>query len=108
MASYLLFESQDPTESAQVPHHYELAAGLKAQRNEVTLFLVQNGVTAARRSLRSDALARLIGSGVEVLADDFSLRERGIVASRLVSGVKVVTLDDALDQFAEGRRALWL
>ena len=86
MARYLLFESQEPFESAQVQHHYEVAAGLKAQRNEVTLFLVQNGVTAARRSLRSDALARLIDSGVEVLVDDFPLRERGIVASRASSG----------------------
>jgi predicted peroxiredoxin len=107
MASYLLFESQEPFQSAEVPRHYELAAGLKAQGNQVTLFLVQNGVTAARRSVQSDALARLVEKGVEVLADDFSLRERGIAPSRLATGVKVAPLDDAVDQLAEGRKALW-
>ena len=108
MASYLLFESQEPFESAEVPHHYGLAAGLRAQGNEVTLFLVQNGVLAARRSARSEALSRLAQSGVEVLADDFSLRERGLTASRLAAGVKVAALDAALDQLAGGRKALWL
>jgi predicted peroxiredoxin len=108
MGSYLLFESQEPFESAEVPRHYELAAGLKAQGNQVTLFLVQNGVLATRRSVRPDGVARLVEAGVEVLADDFSLKERGIAASRLATGVKVASLDAALDQFAEGRKALWL
>ena len=108
MDSYLLFESQGPFESAQVPLHYQLAAGLKKQGNQVTLFLVQNGVTAARRSLRSEGLARLIEAGVEVLADDFSLREIGIPSSRLAAGVKVANLDVAMDQLAEGRKALWM
>jgi len=108
MDSYLLFESQGPLESAQVPLHYELAAGLKKAGNKVTVFLVQNGVTAARRGLRTDAVARVVEAGVEVLADDFSLRECGIPPSRLAAGVKVANLDMAMDQLAEGRKALWL
>jgi predicted peroxiredoxin len=108
MASYLLLESQEPFESAEVPHHYQLAAGLKAQGNQVTLYLLQNGVLAARRSVQSEALSRLASSGVEILADDFSLRERGIPSSRLVSGVSVSSIDAVVDQLAEGRKALWL
>ena len=108
MGSYVLFESQDPLESAQVPSHYELAAALKKAGNQVTMFLVQNGVLGARRALRSQGVPGLVEAGVEVLADDFSLRERGISASRLSPGVKVATIDDALDQFAAGRKALWL
>ena len=108
MDSYLLFESQGAFESAQVPLHYQLAAGLKKAGNKVTVFLVQNGVTAARRGLSTDALARLIEAGVEVLADEFSLRECGIPSSRLAAGVKVANLDVAMDQFAEGRKALWM
>ena len=46
-------------------------------------------------------------AGVQVLADDFSLRERGIVAQRLVSGVKPSPLDVVIDQLAEGRKVLW-
>ena len=108
MPSYLLFESKEPFESAEVPHHYQLAADLKAHGSQVTVFLVQNGVAAARRSVRSDAFAQLIESGVEVLADDFSLRERGIPASRRAAGVKVAPVDVALDKLAEGHKALWL
>ena len=108
MESYLLFESQDPLESAQVPRHYELAAALKAEGNRVTMFLVQNGVFAARRSLRSEGVLQLLAAGIEVLADDFSLKERGIGPSRLSPGIKVASIDDALDQFAAGRKALWL
>src|SRR5690348_12451362 len=103
MPSYLLFESNDPFESSTVPRHYELAGGLKAQGNLVTLFLIQNGVVAARRSLKSEAIAQLVHSGVEILADDFSLRERGITASRLAAGVKIATVDDAVEKLAEGR-----
>jgi len=108
MGSYLLFESQEPFESAEVPRHYELAAGLKARGNQVTVFLVQNGVFAARRRVYSDGIRRLIEAGVDVLADDFSVKERGLAASRLAAGVRVASLDAALEQFAEGRTALWL
>jgi predicted peroxiredoxin len=107
MDSYLLFESQEPFESAEVPRHYQLIAGLKARGNQVTLFLVQNGVFAARRRVHSDGIRRLIEAGVEVV-DDFSVKERGLAASRLAAGVKVASLDAVLDQFAEGRKALWL
>ena len=107
MSAYLLIESLDPFESNDVAHYYDLAAGLAREGNEVTLFLVQNGVLAARRSARSDALRTLAGLGVEVLADEFSLRERGIRADRLASGVKSAPLDVVVDQLAGGRKALW-
>jgi len=42
-----------------------------------------------------------------VLADEFSLRERGIAANRLAGGVSASPLDVVVDQLAEGRKALW-
>ena len=107
MNKYLLIASRDPFESNDVSHFYDLAKGLVRDGNQVTLFLVQNGVLAARKSTRSDALRALADAGVQVLADDFSLRERAIPASRLVSGVKPSPLDVVIDQLAEGRKALW-
>ena len=107
MANYLLFESQEPFESAEVQRHYELAAGLMREGNQVTVFLIQNGVLAARRSEASQGLAALARAGVLVLADDFSLKERGIPPSRLAEAVKIASLDQAVDQIAEGRKALW-
>ena len=107
MSKYLLIESRDPFESGDVPYFYDLATGLAKAGNEVTLFLVQNGVLAARRDARADGLHAVAQAGVQVLADDFSLRERGIPAGRLVSGVKAGPLDVVIDQLAEGRKALW-
>ena len=84
-----------------------MAKNLKAEGNEVTLFLVQNGVLPARPSTESAGLADLAKAGVEVLADEFSLGERGISSDRLVNGVKASPLDVVIDQMAEGRKVLW-
>lgn len=107
MGKYLLIESRDPFDSNDVAHYYELAAGLRREGNDVTLFLVQNGVLPARRSGRSDLLVRVAQAGVEVLADDFSLRERGIDAASLVPGVKAAPIDVVVDRLVEGYKAMW-
>ena len=107
MESYLLFESQEPVECAQVPRHYALAAGLKKEGNRVTLFLVQNGVLPVRAGARSADLTSLAGAGVRVLADSFSLKERGIDENRLASGVAAAPLDVVLDALAEGAKVVW-
>lgn len=107
MAKYLLIESRDPFDAGDVENYYDLAAGLAKDGNTVTLFLVQNGVLPARPSARSKALSALAAAGVQILADEFSLRERGIPAGRLVAGVKPAPLDVVIDQLSEGRKALW-
>jgi predicted peroxiredoxin len=107
MAKYLLIESRDPFDSNDVAAEYELAKALVKEGNEVTLLLVQNGVLPARPSARSAALADLGKAGVEVLADDFSLRERGIAQDRLAAGVKSSPIDVVVEALAEGRRVLW-
>ncbi len=107
MGQYLLIESRDPFDSGDSQNFYDLAAGLAKDGHSVTLFLVQNGVLPARQSSKSDALAALAGDGVEVLADEFSLQERGISSNRLATGVKPAPLDVVVDQLADGRKALW-
>jgi sulfur relay (sulfurtransferase) complex TusBCD TusD component (DsrE family) len=107
MAKYLLIESRDPFETNDVAYFLDLATGLVKEGNTVTLFLVQNGVLPARPSTRSKALSALSTAGVQVLADEFSLRERGIPANRLAAGIKAAPLDVVIDQLAEGRKALW-
>ncbi len=108
MAKYLLIESHDPFSTNGVMQHYELASSLVREGNDVTLFLVQNGVLPARRSALSEPLEAAAKAGVEVLADEFSLRERGIAAGRIAPGVKSAALDVVVDQLAEGRKAVWL
>ena len=105
MAQYLLIESRDPFESHDVGYYYDLAKGLAGDGSEVTLFLVQNGVLAARPSAHSAALGELVQSGVKVLADDFSLQERGI--SKLAEGISAAPIDAVVDRLAAGHKTLW-
>jgi sulfur relay (sulfurtransferase) complex TusBCD TusD component (DsrE family) len=105
MAQYLLIESRDPFESRDVSYYYDLAKALVADGSQVTLFLVQNGVLAARPSAHSATLSALAQSGVAVLADDFSLQERGI--TKLTEGVATAPIDVVVDQLAAGHKTLW-
>jgi predicted peroxiredoxin len=105
MARYLIIESRDPFESNDVGQNYVLAADLARAGNEVTVFLVQNGVLPARAGSRSDRFDALVASGVTVLADDFSLKERAI--DRLVDGIEPAPLEVVVDALADGVKTIW-
>jgi predicted peroxiredoxin len=107
MSQYLMIESRDPFECNEARNFYELAAGLARAGNQVRLFLVQNGVLPARRSTRSDLLARAAEAGVEILADDFSLRERGISPTRLLAGLESAAIDLVVDRLVAGDKVIW-
>jgi sulfur relay (sulfurtransferase) complex TusBCD TusD component (DsrE family) len=107
MAQYLLIESRDPFESNDTGYLYRLAATLARKRHEVTLFLVQNGVLPARANATAGGFDELAAAGVRVLADEFSLRERGIVGTRLASTVAAADLDVVIDGLADGHTTLW-
>ena len=107
MSHYLLVESRDPFESGDVEFCYDLAARLVGQGDQVTIFLVENGVLPARVGAKSEPLSALAKMGVEILADDFSLRERGIAADRLATGVTSAPLDAVVDRLASGSKTIW-
>jgi intracellular sulfur oxidation DsrE/DsrF family protein len=107
MTSYLVVESRDPFESLGFARRCELAAALRADGARVTVFLVENGVIAARGSARLRELDQLARSGVAVVADEFSLRERGIAAAELAATVKPVALDAVVEQMVQGVKVLW-
>jgi hypothetical protein len=107
MSKYMLIESRDPFDSNDVAFSYELATGLVKAGHEVTLLLVQNGVLPARRGAKADGLTAVMKTGVKVLADDFSLSERGIDRSRLLAGVEPAAIDVAVDHLAAGHKTLW-
>jgi sulfur relay (sulfurtransferase) complex TusBCD TusD component (DsrE family) len=107
MTSYLVVESRDPFESNGFARRCELAAALRADGASVTVFLVENGVIAARASARLREIEQLAKSGVAVLADEFSLCERGIAQDALAAAVKPVALDAVVEQMAAGAKVLW-
>jgi sulfur relay (sulfurtransferase) complex TusBCD TusD component (DsrE family) len=104
---YLLIASRDPYTHGGAGRCYELAAQLAGEGHRVTLFLVQNGVLPARPSPASGELERLARQGIRVLADELSLRERGIEAARLAPGVSGAPLDVVIEALEAGAKALW-
>ena len=107
MVRYLLIASRDTFTARDIDGFYGLAASLTAQGHPVTVFLVQNGVLSARRGAGAERLTLLARSGVEIMAEKFSLRERGIPPDRLAAGIDVADLGHVVDALAEGARVLW-
>ncbi len=108
MSRYVFIESRDPFESSDTRFIAETAAALKRQGEDVTVFLVQNGVLAARAKARGSQLPELAEARVTLLADDFSLRERGISTSELAAAVQEANIDSLVDLIAhEDTKAIW-
>ncbi|HEX7028931.1 MAG TPA: DsrE family protein [Gammaproteobacteria bacterium] len=107
MSSYLLIESRDPYESADTVHISELAASLRRAGNDVSVLLINNGVLPARRDSEGAHLNALLQSNVNVLADDFSLRERAIDLAALKQGIEAVAIDYVIDKLIGGAKVIW-
>ena len=108
MSNYLFIESRDPFESRDLQFVEETISVLQGRGHTVTVFLLQNGVLAARRNGRENYLDRLHRKGVSLLVDDFSLRERGIQTAELMPGLQqsnIETLVAALVR--ENTKAIW-
>jgi sulfur relay (sulfurtransferase) complex TusBCD TusD component (DsrE family) len=107
MGQYLLIETRDPFDSADVRQMYDLGLRLAEESHDVVVFLVQNAVLATRRSSSVAPQVGQLSSRVRVLADDFSLRERAIGEDELVEGVRPSSIDDLVDLMVDGRKVIW-
>ena len=108
MRNYIFISARDPFESRDTQFLVETATALKERGNDVTVFLVQNGVLAARRAARVSHLPQLAGAGVRLLADDFSLAERGIGERELLPGVRQAGVESLVDFIAaDDTKAIW-
>ena len=108
MSDYIFIETRDPFDSRDTQFLVVTAAALKGRGHDVTVFLVQNGVLAARRGARGSHLPELAEAGVRLLADDFSLAARGVGEPELLPGVRRAGIDSLVDFLArEGARVVW-
>ena len=109
---YLLIESRDPFDAADVPYFFKLAKDLAEQGDDIVLYLVQNGVFCLRKNARPSAIFDWLGerskAGVRIWADDFSLRERGIRKEELIPEAHISGADALVDLLLEEKRkAVW-
>lgn len=108
MSNYIFIETRDQFESRDIRFVEETATALKERGHEVTVFLVQNGVLAARKNEGESYLARLADAGVTLMADDFSLRERGIQTVELNAGIHPTAIEALVDALVqENTKAIW-
>ena len=106
MSNYVFIESRDPFESRDTEFVEEAAIAVKERGHDVTVFLVQNAVLAARKS--AGRLKKLTEAGVTMLADDLSLRERGINANELPTSIRPSGIDALVDAIVqENTKAIW-
>ena len=106
MAKYFLIESQSPFDYPEVNNNYNLASDLAAAGNDVTLFLIENGVLAARSAVASQGLTSL--ESVKLLADEFSLDERGIDSTELGATIEISNVTSIVDAMSDGQKMMWL
>ena len=108
MISYVFIESRDPFESRDAQFIVDTATALKQHDNEVTVFLVQNGVLGARRNAIGSHLPQLAKAGITLLADTFSLKERGMVSAEISPAVKESSVEALVDLLVrENTKAIW-
>jgi predicted peroxiredoxin len=108
MTNYIFIETRDPFDSADTRFVEETAAALRQRGNDVTIFLLQNGVFASRQNGRESTLSRMALAGVKILADDFSLCERGIQKGELAPGIELSSIETLVDSLMqENTKAIW-
>lgn len=108
MTNYLFIATRDPFESRDVEFLERTATALKQQGHKVIVFLVQNGVLAVRKNARHSYLSRLAAVGIELLADNFSVRERGIEPAELHPSIQLAGIEALVDALIqENTKAIW-
>lgn len=108
MSNYVFIESRDPLNSPDTNVVSETAVALKKKGHTVTLFLVKNGVLGARKQAAQSQVPAIVESGVTVLADDFSLQERGISIDECAPGLQAGTMYRLIDLIVqENTKAVW-
>jgi sulfur relay (sulfurtransferase) complex TusBCD TusD component (DsrE family) len=108
MTNLLLVLSKDPY-TTEIPN-LVLDIGLNAKAkngNKVSLYLVEDGVTAARKSEFGNKLLDAKKKGIRILADDKAVQSRGLNGN-LIPGVEIKEIGTLLDHIIEDNtRVAW-
>jgi predicted peroxiredoxin len=108
MSHYLLVETKGPLNGGNWA--FDLGKQLREEHHEVTIYLLQDAVFAVRQNFKSgdDLMRDAEMSGVKVLADAVSCRQRGVTGDRVAKNVGVGDMDTLVDLLMErSDKAIW-
>ncbi len=96
MTSLLLVLSKDPYTTETPDLVLDIGLNAKEKGNDVTLYLVEDGVTAARKSEFGNKLAAAHKKGIKIYADDRAVLSRSLT-DKLIAWVQVKEIGTLLD-----------
>ena len=107
MAQYLIVNSRDLQEYSGGQYIQNLAGQLQQKGNDITLFLIENGVLAARKGNEvGKNLTNLTKQGMKILAEDVACKARGI--TEVGEGITQANIDQLADLIIEGdTKIIW-
>ncbi len=106
MSSLLLVLSKDPYTTETPDLVLDIGINAKEKGNEVTLYLVEDGVTAARKSDFGNKLAAAHKKGIKIYADDKAVLSRSLT-NKLISWVETKEIGTLLDFIMDYDRIAW-
>lgn len=96
MTSLLLVLSKDPYTTETPDLVLDIGINAKEKGNEVALYLVEDGVTAARNGEFGKKLTAAHKKGIKIYADDKAVLSRSL-AGKMVGGVEIKEIGTLLD-----------
>ncbi len=106
MTNLLLVLSKDPYTTETPELVLDIGLNAKEKGNDVALYLVEDGVTTARKSEFGNKLAAAHKKGIKIYADDKAVLSRSLTG-KLISWVEIKEIGALLDFIMDSDRVAW-
>ncbi|PWB53980.1 MAG: hypothetical protein C3F06_05390 [Candidatus Methanoperedenaceae archaeon] len=106
MTNLLLVLSKDPHTTETPDLVLDIGSNAKEKGNNVSFYLIEDGITAARKSDFGNKLAAAQKKGIKIFADDKSVLSRALT-DKLIDGVEIKEIGTLLDYIMEYDRVVW-
>ena len=106
MTTLLMVLSKDPYTTETPDLVIDIGMDAKAKGNDVSLYLIEDGVTAARKSEFGNKLEAAQKKGIKIYADDKAVLSRALT-DKMISSVQVKEIGTLLDFITNSDRVAW-
>jgi len=106
MTNLLLVLSKDPYTTEIPDLVLDIGLNAKEKGNDVSIYLIEDGVTAARKSEFGNKLAETQKKGMKIFADDKAVLSRSLT-NKIIGGVEIKEIGTLLDYIMEYDKVVW-